>query len=195
MKIGDARKLYSDQNNKYWEKLRELSKQRTELEKKMNSVPDGKTIYANEAAILELTIQAVDEKQQENSDYLNQLFEQKTAIENMLVAEQQGDAMKEYTEDMGKLLEVARRIMQGGIVPGSDEKKLMEYNMQMYMTAKNIGTIARQGKQKEFDTLWEEEKETDYADSSEVADNSEAAGSGPELVSVADTIASVALPE
>ena len=48
------------------------------------------------------------------------------------MADQQADAAAEYAEDMGKMMEVARRIMKGGIVPASDEKKLMEFSFEMY---------------------------------------------------------------
>ena len=43
-------------------------------------------------------------------------------------AKQQGEAMKDYYRDMAKVMEVARRLMKGDIVPSTDEKKLMEYN-------------------------------------------------------------------
>ena len=45
----------------------------------------------------------------------------------MEVAKQQGEAMEESVEDLGKIMEVARRLMDGDIVPPTDEKKLMEY--------------------------------------------------------------------
>ena len=40
-------------------------------------------------------------------------------------------------------MEVARRIMKGGIVPPTDEKKLMEYSMELYQAAKNIGALVK----------------------------------------------------
>jgi len=125
MKIVEARQLYSTQIKAYREQQVALSKQKQELEEKMNSVSDGKSIYANEAAVLELTIKAVDEKQAEYKDYMSQLMEQWSATANMVSAKQQGEAMADYVEDLGKLMEVARRIMKGAIVPAADEKKLM----------------------------------------------------------------------
>ena len=58
---------------------------------------------------------------------------QHTALFNAEVSKQQGEAMEEYSEDMIKIMEVARRIMKGAKVPASDEKKLMEYSMELYM--------------------------------------------------------------
>jgi len=131
MKIVEARQLYSTQIKAYREQQVALSKQKQELEEKMNSVSDGKSIYANEAAVLELTIKAVDEKQAEYKDYMSQLMEQWSATANMVSAKQQGEAMADYVEDLGKLMEVARRIMKGAIVPAADEKKLIEYSMEL----------------------------------------------------------------
>lgn len=190
MKIEEARQLYNTQIKSYREQQTLLYKQKQELEQKINTTPDGKNIFADEAATLELTMAAVDEKQNEYQEYMNKLMEQWTAVANLEVAKQQGDAMEEYATDMAKIMEVARRIMKGGIVPPSDEKKLMEYSMEMYQAAKNIGAMARE--KEEYDSLWEEEEEKEYEDPAEVADNTEAPANAPDVVDVADTIASVA---
>lgn len=196
MKIGEARRIYNTQIRAYQEQKVALSKQKKELESKMNSVPDGKTVYANEAAVLELTIKAVDEKQTEYQDYMDKLLAQWNAKANMVSAEQQGDAMEEYVENIGKIMEVARRLMKGAVVPAKDEQKLMEYSMEMYQAAKNMGMLAKQKEKEEYDSLWDdEEEEKVYDDPSEVADNTEAFANGPAVVEVADTMASVAATE
>ena len=190
MKIDEARRLYSSQIKSYHEQQMVLSKQKKELEHKINITPDGKNLYANEAAVLELTIKAVDEKQTEYKDYMEKLLEQWSATANMVSAEQQGEAMEEYAEDLGKIMEVARRIMKGDIVPGSDEKKLMEHSMELYQAAKNIGAMVRQKEREEHDSLWEDEEEkTECEDPMEVANHTEAFAEGPEIVEVADTMA------
>ncbi len=195
MKISEVRQIYNTQIKAYREQQVALSKQKRELEDKMNSVENGKTIYANEAAILELTIKAVDEKQAEYEDYMSRLLEQWAATANMVSAEQQGEAMEEYVEDLGKIMEVARRLMKGGVVPATDEKKLMEYSMEMYQAAKNIGALVKQREKEEYDSLWGDEEEKEYEDPIETADNTEAFAKGPEIVDAADTVASVAISE
>lgn len=196
MKIGEARQIYNTQIRAYQEQKVALSKQKKELESKMNTVPDGKTVYANEAAILELTIKAVDEKQTEYQDYMEKLLAQWNAKANMVSAEQQGDAMEEYVENIGKIMEVARRLMKGAIVPAKDEQKLMEYSMEMYQAAKNMGMLAKQKEKEEYDSLWDEDEEKKvYEDPMEVADNTEALADGPAVVDVADTMASVDVSE
>ena len=196
MKISEARQIYSAQIKAYREQKVVLSKQKQELEGKINAIPDGKTVYANEAAILELTMKAVDEKQTEYQDYMEKLLGQWNAKVNMVSSEQQDEAMKKYTEDLGKIMEVARRLMKGAVVPGTDEKKLMEYSMELYQAAKNIGAMANQREKDKYDSLWDEdEEETEYEDPVEAADNTEAFASGPKVVDVADTIASVSPSE
>lgn len=196
MKISEARQIYSTQIKEYREQHVALSKQKQELEEKMNTVKDGKKIYANEAAILELTIKAVDEKQKEYKDYMNKLLEQWSATANMVSAQQQGEVMEEYSEDLGKIMEVARRLMKGGVVPSNDERKLMEYSMELYQAAKNIGAMAKQKEKEKYDSLWEDEEENqEYVDPIETADNMEAFSAGPKIVDVADTIASVTVAE
>ena len=191
MKISEARQLYSTQMKSYREQQVVLNKQKKELEEKMNSQKDGNIVYANEAATLELTIKAVEDKEDEYQKYMDKLMQQWSAVANMESAKQQGEAMEEYVEDLGKIMEVARRIMQGGIVPQTDEKKLMEYSMELYQAAKNIGAMIKKERE-EYDSLWEEEEEKSPAkDPSEVADNTEAFASGPAIVEVAETMESV----
>ena len=196
MKISEARQLYNSQIKSYQEQKLVLSKQKKELEQKMNTTPDGKNLYANEAAILELTIQAVDEKQSEYRDYMDKLMEQWSATANMVSAQQQGEAMEDYVEDLGKIMEVARRLMKGDIVPATDEKKLMEYSMEMYQAAKNIGALIREKEREEHESLWDDEEEEQvYEDPMEVADNTEAFAAGPEIVDVAETMEKVVITE
>ena len=192
MKIAEARQLYSAQIKTYHQQHLALSKQKQELEKKMNAAPGDKAVYANDAAVLELTIKAIDEKQSEYKDYMEKLLEQWSATANMVSAEQQGEAMSEYAEDLGKIMEVARRLMRGGVVPAKDEKKLMEYSSELYQAAKNIGALAKQRDKEKYDSLWEdEEKPQTCEDPIETADNTEAFAPGPEVVSVEETMASV----
>lgn len=187
MKISEARIQYNLQIKSYREQQVLLANRKKELEQKIRTTPDGVTVFANEAATLELQMNAVNEKQDEYRDYMDKLLEQWAAVANMESAKQQGEAMEEYAVDLAKIMEVARRIMKGGIVPAEDEKKLMEYSMELYQAAHNIGALAKE--REEYDSLWEEESEEgEPADPMEVADNTEAFAAGPEIVDVADTM-------
>ena len=191
MKIAEARQLYSTQIKAYHEQLTALYKQKKELEEKIESEDNGSVIYANEAATLELSIKAVEEQKNRYQEYMDKLMQQWTAISNMESAKQQGEAMEESIVDLGKIMEVARRIMNGGIVPPTDEKKLMDYSMELYQAAKNIGALTKKEKE-EYESLWEEEEDKqDPDDHTEIAEGTEVFADGPAIVEVADTMASV----
>ena len=190
MKIAEARSIYSTQIKAYHEQQTILSKQKKELEEKIKTEENGNIIYSNEAATLELTIKAVEEQKDKYQKYMDNLLQQWTAISNMEVAKQQGEAMEESVEDLGKIMEVARRLMDGDIVPPTDEKKLMEYSMELYQSAKNIGALMKKKESKEYDSLWEEEEEkAAVEDPTQIADNAEAFASDPAIVEVTDTMA------
>lgn len=196
MKIGEAKVVYRNQISAYQEQKNILAKQKQALEEKMKYDPEAKKLFAEEAATLELTIDALDKKQSEYQDYLSKLNQQWMGQVNALTAKQQGEAMEEYNQDLMKVMEVARRLMKGAIVPSQDEKKLMEYSMELYQAAKNIGALAKQKEKEEYDSLWkDEEDKASPEDPMEVADNKEAFSSGPAIVDVADTMASVETPE
>ena len=150
MKIAEARQLYSTQIKAYHEQHTALFKQKKELEEKMKNEENGNIIYANEAATLELSIKAVEEQKSQYQEYMDKLTQQWNAVANMEVAKQQGEAMEEYAVDLAKIMEVARRIMKGGIVPPTDEQKFMEYSMELYQAAKNIGALVKKEKEVPF---------------------------------------------
>lgn len=195
MKIGEAQQLYRDQVKSYQSQQAALSKQLQEVRSRMKYSPEHQADFESEAATLELTLDALKDKQEEYQDYLSKLADQYCAYWNAAAAEQQKDAAKEYAEDVGKIFEVARRLMKGASVPASDEKKLMEFSMDMYQMAKNIGAMIQRQKKEKYKSLWEDEEKKEYEDPREAAENAEAASGGPEIVDAADTIASAATVE
>lgn len=190
MKIGEAQQRYREQVHACRQRKSALTKQLEDVRKKLQHFPGDKETqekYQSEAATLELTLDALDEKETEYQEYLDQLSERYCAYWNATVAEQQKDASAEYAADMGKIMEVARRIMKGAIVPASDERKLMEFSQDMYQVAKNIGVMVRREKKEKYDSLWDEDKEQkEYDDPQEVAENASAGPAGPEIVDVSE---------
>lgn len=198
MKIGEAQQIYRDQVHAYRKQKTALSKQLMDVRTRMEHMPldeEKKTAYESEAATLQLTLDTLDEKESEYQKYLDQLAERYSAYWNAEVADQQKEAGKEYAEEMGKIMEVARRIMKGAVVPASDEKKLMEFSMDMYQMAKNIGAMVRQEKKEKYDSLWDEEKKEECQDPREAAQQADAGPGAPEIVDVSDTIAAAGLTE
>lgn len=191
MKIGEAQGIYREQVRAYQKEKASVSKQLQNLRRRMEAHPDEKEQYESEAATLELTLETLKEKQEEYQDYLSDLAEQYCAYWNATVGEQQADAAEEHAVDMAKIMEVARRIMRGAIVPASDERKLMEYSEEMYQTAKNIGAMVQRQKKEKYDSLWGDEEKKVYDDPREAAENGEVMGEGPRLTDPAAVTAAV----
>ena len=95
MKVAEARSTYSAQLRSYHEQKFKLAKQRQELDEKIKTTENGSVIYANEAATLELVYNAVEEKQNEYQEYMDQLMGQWTAKFNEVASKQQADAAKD----------------------------------------------------------------------------------------------------
>lgn len=76
--------------------------------------------------------------------------------------EKQAESAKkaaEGMEDLAKIMEIARRISRGDQVPQSDEKKLAEYDSDLYQMAKAAAVLHAKEKHKKHDSLFEEEEE------------------------------------
>ena len=191
MKIGEARKIYSAQIHEYQNQKLDLAKRKKALENKMNAIPNGRELYAEEAATLELSYHAISDKYEEYRKYMEKIMEAYNGRLNAESAKQQGEAIEKAGEDMVKVLEVARRIAKGASVPPSDEQKLMEFSMELYLAAKNLAMMNAMKEKEEYDSLWDDEEETgEPADPLEVAEDGEISSSGaPEIVSAKDTIA------
>jgi len=160
MKVGEALTAYRAERKMIVQERRELYKRKESLEKRMNAAEEDRERYADEAATLELSINSVNQRFEENLKVLDQLTDQEAAVWNAEVARQQADAMEDYAIEMGKIMEVAHRIAKGAIVPASDEKKLLEYSFEMYQAAKSMGAMAQMRKKREkYDSLWDDEEE------------------------------------
>ena len=157
MRLIEAQQAYRIQRQELIDQRRELLNRQKTLERKMNITEGGRELFAEEAATLELSINANKEKFEQNLKVLDSLAEQEALVWNAEVCRQQSDAM-------AKIMEVARRISSGGRVPATDEQKLMEYSMELYMSAKNMAMLKElEEKRKQYDSLWdEEEKQVEY---------------------------------
>lgn len=183
MKIGEAQKAYRQQLSLLRGQKSDFVRQREENRKKMEearkkSGEQGVTFELSEAYLerekeLQEKIDELSGQIKNNEKTLDDLIEQEVGIFNSVVAEQQGDAMREYGEEMAKCLEIARRISRGDHVPAQDEKKLMEFNMEIYQMAKEMAAMNMEGKHKEWDSLWGEEEEKEYDDPFEASRNAE----------------------
>lgn len=183
MQIKEARGIYQNQIQSYRKTASELRQKQKELEKKIKETPNGKVVYENEAVSLELSLNAVEKRQNEYRDYMEKLMDKWTNVEMLVSTEQQTDSMKEAAEEQMKILEVARRLMKGAKVPQADEMKLMKFDSGLYQVAKSIGAMVQKEKQEKYDSLWDEEEDKETQDPNEVADSAEAPVGAPDTVS------------
>ena len=181
MNIGEARKAYYGQYQKFNTAAYEVAKEKEELEKKSKLYPGDAEGFSKEAARLELTHTALQEQAEAYMKDLEKIWDLESLYANAKSTEQQGEAMEAYYKDLGKIMTVARRLVNGDIVPASDEKKLMEYDNKLYMACKNAQALAQNRKKKEYDTLWGDEEELDMEDPLEYADSQEMPELGGDL--------------
>lgn len=77
-------------------------------------------------------------------------------------AKEQMEAKNKETRKFGAILEIFRRIAKGDKVSSKDESALMEYDMKLYLTAKNAAQLATNKKTKKHKkSLIEELEKTD----------------------------------
>jgi len=183
MKVGEAQKLYRAQRAAIIRQRKELVGRKEALEKKQMTTfdPEQKKIYANEAAALELSIGGMDEKFDENQEVLNRLMQQYWSVYSAESAKQQKESAEDSALEISKIMEVARRIGKGAKVPATDEKKVMDYSMELYMAVKNLAMLNKMNKKKkeEYDSLWGDEKEKKEYDPEGKAANAETSIGAP----------------
>ena len=187
MKIAEARRAYATQLSVQRGQRSQLLKQKEKLEQEkanrlsVSSETSGNGVslelsdeYLQRFTELQERIDTLTDQIKKNEKSLDDVIEMEVGIANSEVAKQQGDAMEEAAEDMAKCLEIARRISRGDKVPAQDEKKLMDFNMEIYQIAKNMAVMNMNKRHKEWESLWEDEEEKqEYADPMETAADAE----------------------
>lgn len=177
MKIKEAWQAYSAQ-------LDVLRDQRSTLSKMLKDSETGGTgmqIYDRVELTRELS--SVDAQIEETFNGREKIIETWGAVANGEAAKQQSSTVAEALKNLPKILEVYRRISSGAKVPAEDEQKLMEYDLKLYMLAKQAALMAKRNDE-EYDSLWGEEEQDngEQKDPAEVADGTEIAVASPEAV-------------
>lgn len=190
MKISEAKSAYYKQYQKFSFAAADVAKQKEEAEKNARLYPDKKDEFNERAATLEISLEALNKQADEYMKHNEKIAEAECAYANMIASEQNAEAMEESAAEELKILETARRIMKGDIVPPQDEEKLMKYNFKLYMAAKNMAVMAKEHEKDE--SLWDDEEdptEAERIDPMEFAGEQEAPGGGPSLdLEVSDVI-------
>ncbi len=171
MKISEAQSIYRAYRQDLINQTKTLIKQRDEAQKKFETT--GSSQFSEQAATLQLSIEATQEKFDENQKVLDSLAEQYAAVWNTEVSKQQADAMQDMGIEMSKIMTVARRMSNGDEVPYTDEKKLLEFSNELYQAAKSAQMIHQMEEHEKYDSLWGEEEEPEEYDPQGKADNAE----------------------
>lgn len=181
MKIPEAQSIYRVNRQKLIDQTRALVRQRDAMTEKYERT--GSVEFSEKAAILQLSIDETKEKFEQNQKVLDELMDQYAAVWNAEVARQQADAETGYAATMSKIMAVARRMASGDQVPYSDEKKLLEYDPDLYKIVKNAQMIQRMQKKeyKKYDSLWDEEEDQEKYDPQGKADNAEVLTELPDI--------------
>lgn len=102
-------------------------------------------------------LRILEQKRNEVSELNSASREEAMLDYDFQVAQKQAEDEADAWKDELIALEIMRRISSGDIVPASDERKLMEYDAELYQMAKMTGMMRRKNERKEYDTLLEEE--------------------------------------
>lgn len=117
----------------------------------LNSIEDGATVAISAEGL------GLSQKEKKKDTTAQEAIERKMYQEMLESANEAAEAQGEGYADMAKALEIARRILNGDIVPAQDEKFLMEYNSEIYMRVKSMAKVKEDPE--EYDTLLEEEED------------------------------------
>lgn len=138
-----------------------------EVQEKLRQEAEGATV-----AISAEGLGLVKKEEQEENASAREEAEKQMYQEMLENTKEAAEAQGEGYEDLAKALEIARRILNGDIVPAQDEKFLMEYNSEIYMRVKSMAETKEDPE--EYDSLLEEEEEDDNGSGS----GSSVSGSG-----------------
>lgn len=94
---------------------------------------------------------------QDRADYQTALLTQ----QEMVQAKHSQEAASKNSSDELKALAVFRTMSRGDIVPASDEKKLMEYNSDLYQMAKMAQALAQKANAKKHKSEWDSKEEAE----------------------------------
>ncbi len=184
MKLKEAIPKYREYRQRLVDQTRNLVKQRDQAQKKYETT--GDKAWEEEAVSLHLSALASDDKFKENQKVLDGLLEQYTLAWNNEVNKALADPETGMAATYAKIMTTVARMCAGDKVPYSDEKKVMDFDSEMYLKAKQtqMAMAVIKKKQKEYESLWSEEG-GEY-DPQKAADNTEAAGELPQIP-LADT--------
>ena len=152
MKIRDAKQAYATHRHEIWEKREALAKVLKEQEQHpLTSSAFDRVELSRELSLIDAQYDAVDKA-------LAGITAMETKVFGDECSRHQAETQAKMAEELGKIMEVYRRAASGAKVPAKDLQKLMDYDMKLYMAARQAAMLARQNDE-EYDSLWEDEEQ------------------------------------
>lgn len=179
MKLGEAIPKYQAYRNQLFQEKDVLFQQLKDAQDEAERTGDSH--IAQKAEKLELAYHEKNTQFEKYNTVLEQLREQWCNAVNAESAKALSDPETGMAATLGKIMTTVARMCAGDKVPYTDEKKVMEYDNEMYLSAKQaqMAMAALKKRQKEYDSLWDEEG-GEY-DTTEAADNAAAPGGLPAI--------------
>lgn len=162
MYIADAAQVKEVQDRMIHTPKRQSASKGNDTGKGMLQKASDAVSYEEEGATVAISAQGMglaQKNEEEEQTAMREEMEWKMYQEMLERANEAAEAQEEGFGDLAKALEIARRILNGDIVPPQDEKFLMEFNSEIYMRVKSMAKVKEDPK--EYDTLMEEEEEED----------------------------------
>lgn len=150
MKIRDAKQAYAAHRSDLWKKRETLSKLLKE--------PDSSPLTAFDRVELSRELSLIDAQYDAVDKALAGITATETRVFGDECSRRQAETQAKMAEELGKIMEVYRRVASGAKVPAKDLQKLMDYDMKLYMAARQAAMLARQNDE-EYDSLWEDEEQ------------------------------------
>ena len=141
-----------------------ISANKTEIQETQDALYAGNTFLNKE----EIVDKSSEEKEDEQAVALTISEEAKRMYEEELERIREGqDANLEEIKNVSKIMEIARRIARGDHVPASDEKKVLEYNKDLYQAVKAAALISNKKNPKKYKALFDEDDDKQKQEKSE----------------------------
>ena len=125
---------------------------------KVQDATGKEVVLSNEEDVLVLTEKASKQLVKDRNEH-NVMLQMKA---ERAAQKTQQAASEKVAKDTAKVMAVFRAMSKGDIVPASDEKKLQEYDSDMYQMAKIAQSMAIQEKRKKHDSQWDEKEEKEH---------------------------------
>lgn len=131
---------------------------RVEKGTKVQDASGNEMVLSDESDVLVLTEKATKQFLKDRNDYA-ELLEMNW---NVKTEQCNAESTKEIGKDLVKIMAVYRALAKGNYVPAKDERKLQEYDADLYQSAKIAQAMAQQQKRKKEKSQWDEKEEEEH---------------------------------